>query len=133
VKSVICLMLLGLALLFSPSASATQDAYWGWGSLSSSNPSGACASNLSWSGIACTGFNNWTYTGIEKTSGNDVRVGFRDDNGNAWWTQLGSGANDGVLRFFGYQLLGAPSYQRVYCKYQLNAASWARCWRSTLP
>jgi hypothetical protein len=69
-------------LLLVPLASATTNNYWGYNNISSTNPpAGTCTIDGSaWpAGFACSGWNYWDYSQIDRasSSGGEVRFGFR--------------------------------------------------------
>jgi len=118
----VLLLVVFAALGLVPQASAAWT--WGFNYLTPTSPTNACA--LGYTGMACSGYNNNDFMTMDKQNGDVVRMGFRDDP-SVWWVQLDSSYN-GWSPQVDRWTLGAPQYNRVYCKYQSGNSTYCRCW-----
>lgn len=106
---------------------STTDYYYGYNYLAPSSPT-ACSA---WWGSGCAwgSFNTWSWTGIDKNSGDCITLGFADSNNNLYYgTSAFCSGYNGMTFHITRTSVGAPSYNRAFCAYQGGNSSYARCW-----
>jgi hypothetical protein len=113
-----------VVLLFAVSPSVAYAWSWGANYLSSTAPTNACP--LGYVGMACSPFNNHPAVSMDKYGGDTVRLGFRNDP-SAWYVQLDSSWS-GTGIYVTTSDVGAPGYNRTYCKYQSGGPTYAACY-----
>jgi hypothetical protein len=118
----------------STSVAATTP-YWGFNQMTSSNPGPSdCGDPFAWSNPkACSGFNYWDRTQIDKRNGGNVWLGFAwRDAFNNWFTFE---TLQGGIGVFSYSRTGwnndygagIPQYNKVWCDYGGGDSSYAQC------
>jgi hypothetical protein len=112
-----------VALTIASPAAAGVVPYYGFNYLSPTLPSNQCAP---YQGRACSGYNNWTESRIAKNSGDVIRLGFQDTGSGFYFLDFGSSYNGTEIQLT-RGAVGAPSYQRCYCKYQSGNSSYVQC------
>jgi hypothetical protein len=122
-KALLLLPALLAALTIAGAAWAGVTVYYGFNYLSPSLPNNQCAPYV---GRACSGYNNWDESRIAKNSGDVIRLGFQDTGGGFYFLDFGSGFNGTEIQLT-RGAVGAPSYQRAYCKYQSGNSSYVQC------
>ena len=130
------LIVLGLvivAVLLAPGAAKADPAvyYYGWNNLNVNYPLAGCYQAWGW-GCATGNFNNWDWSGVAKSSGDCIGIGFRDTTGGFFsgGTIFCSGFN-GTEFHITRTGSGAPPYNQPFCRYDPSeggAASYVKCW-----
>lgn len=108
-------------------AAAARSNYYGFNYL---NPDIPTECKPAWGkGCAQHGFNNWDWSGMEKSSGDCVYIGFRDTSGTFYFNTAvtycseWNGSNFHVSRGG-----GPPYYNRTFCAYFVESQTYAQCW-----
>lgn len=108
------------------SAPATTTNYYGYNYLSSGLPgTGACSSRSSQSGIACDGWNNWDRSQVDKNSGDEIFLGFLNNDGSHSFSGINTSVDTThTLLRVDY---GVTTYNRTTCAYGSGASSYVQC------
>lgn len=107
------------ALLIPAGALAGAVNYYGFNYLSPTLPNDKCAP---YQGRACSGFNYWTYSEVDKNSGDWIRVGYQPSGGDfSNYVAFGSGWNGWTVGTSSY------GYNRGFCMYDSGNSSYVRC------
>lgn len=105
--------LIVVALALAPAAFATTVVYWGYNHTNPDNPPAQTCSSQT-SGFACSGFNYWDRTQVDKQNGGWIIYGFQNCAG---CYPLGLETDAEALHVVKRVDVGAGPYNRSICSY----------------